>query len=100
MGSIRVADEEAARIEAARKMAKAFEKAAGIAMVPEVMTLQDFSDATGILPGTVRTVCADERIPAVKIGRTWVVRSREALGLPPLQINVYLGDEGSGGSAA
>lgn len=93
METINVNGVEYAPADAVRNAIKALEDATGIPMVPEAMTLKDFAEATGVLPGTVRTVCADSRVPAVKIGRSWIVRAREALGLPPLQINVIVKGE-------
>lgn len=95
MKTLTVDGVEYAPADVVRRALSGVEKSLGTCVTREHMTIKEFSEATGVLPGTVRDLCASGRIPAVKLGRTWVVLAREALGLPPLQltVNVMRGEE-------
>lgn len=93
MKTLTVDGVEYAPADVVRKALSGVERSLGVCVTKEHMTIKEFSEATGVLPGTVRALCADGRIPAVKLGRTWVVLAREALGLPPLQLTVNVMDE-------
>lgn len=93
MKTLTVDGVEYAPADVVKRAVAGVEKTLGTCVTKEHMTIKEFSDATGLLPGTVRTLCADGRIPAVKLGRTWVVLAREALGLPPLQLTIKVEGE-------
>lgn len=93
MKTLTVDGVEYAPADVVRSALSGIEKSLGVCVTKEHMTIKEFSEATGVLPGTVRALCADGRIPAVKLGRTWVVLAREALGLPPLQLTVNVRGE-------
>lgn len=46
---------------------------------PTLVSVEEFSGMTGICACTVRRMCRTGRVPAVKVGRRWLIGLEKAL---------------------
>lgn len=59
---------------------KVIKPACALTDLPDVLTVADYADVTGLDPATVRRLCQLGEIPAKKVGDRWFIGRDLALG--------------------